>query len=184
VQLYSPAAEAQAAAANGGVDSAVRFEGSGNPTATTTSSSSNSSTKPDSINATSIDQVELAIMSYVRRSPGSGLTLQLNSQPWLMTGFDVPHALQLAVQEAKRYQLLELMDTARGLGFNTMRVWAFGEGGMPGVGSAEMRAWHQEEHAEEAAELQQQQQDGKGPGQMRRLVMQPAPGILNATVMR
>jgi hypothetical protein len=103
-----------------------------------------------------------------------------------MTGFDVPHALQLAVQESKRYQLLELMDTARGLGFNTMRVWAFGDGGMPGVGSAELRALHQEEHAEEEAQQQQQQQqqDGKGQGEMRRLVMQPAPGILNATVMR
>jgi hypothetical protein len=195
VQLHSPAADAQAAAvaaaSNALTDSAVRFAASGSPTGTTSSSSSSGSSsnadsgKVGSASGTSIDQVEINLMSYVRRSPGSGLRLQLNNKPWLMTGFDVPHALQLAVQEDKRHQLLELMDEARGLGFNTMRVWAFGEGGMPGVGSAEQRAWHQEEQAEEAAAAeQQQQQGGTGQGAMPRLVMQPAPGILNATVMR
>uniref|UniRef100_A0A383V8Z8 mannan endo-1,4-beta-mannosidase n=1 Tax=Tetradesmus obliquus TaxID=3088 RepID=A0A383V8Z8_TETOB len=159
------------------------------------SSSSNSKQRPGNASA-SLDQVEVNLLSYVRRSPGSGLRLHLNGKPWLMMGFDVPHALQLAVQEEKRYQLLELMDTARGLGFNTMKVWAFADGGMPGVGSAVRPAWKQEAGAKAKQQQQQQQQGGAGQqeagaaGEQQqqqqgewRLAMQPAPGILNATVM-
>ncbi|WIA35064.1 hypothetical protein OEZ86_003552 [Tetradesmus obliquus] len=175
---------------------------SNNSSSSSSSSSSNSNQQPVNSSA-SLDQVEVNMLSYVRRSPGSGLRLHLNGKPWLMMGFDVPHALQLAVQEHKRYQLLELMDTAKGLGLNTMRVWAFADGGMPGVGSAVRPAWQQEAgakakqqqqqggagqqeadaEAEQQQQRQQQQQGGAGQHGEWRLAMQPAPGILNATVM-
>jgi hypothetical protein len=181
VQLPVVKADDLNAPAAGAVPDGTAQSSSGDQAAITSKTTSSSSSSQQEYNSSSLEQVELALMSFVRRSPGSGLTLQLNGKPWLMTGFDVPHALQLAVQENKRYQLLELMDQARGLGFNTMRVWAFGDGGAPGVGSAVYPAWQQDE---DAGEQRQQQQGDEGQQEMRRLVMQPAPGMLNATVMR
>jgi pyruvate/2-oxoglutarate dehydrogenase complex dihydrolipoamide acyltransferase (E2) component len=176
-----PAAAAAAAAAAPAANESASSSRQSDPKTNTVTSSASSSTsssnaagssKQGSSNNTSFEQVELALMSFVRRSPGSGLSLQLNGKPWLMMGFDMPHVLQLAVQHNKRGQLLELMDQAKGLGFNMMRVWAFADGGMRGVGSAVKTA------------DRKQQQGGNSSQEMQRPVMQPAPGILNATVMR
>lgn len=109
-------------------------------------------------------------MHFVHRGP---LRLYVMGEEWLLKGMDVPEALQLAAGGPEpRSQMLYLLDRAQTLGLNTLRFRAFADGA-PGVGSATARQWSQQQ--------QQDDEEEEGP---RHSSLQPAPGVLNGTMLR
>eukprot|EP00879_Flechtneria_rotunda_P009239 GHRR01009672.1.p1 GENE.GHRR01009672.1~~GHRR01009672.1.p1 ORF type:complete len:721 (+),score=226.02 GHRR01009672.1:221-2383(+) len=125
------------------------------------------------------EELEATLMCYVRRASGRSAGLRLNDKPWLLAGFDFPQALTLAVQVLQRDKVIYLMDKARELGLNTMRFWAFAEGGVPGVGSAVPGGWSTAAYHQQQQHHHQQHDNWAGDP----VTMQPAPGVLNATVL-
>lgn len=119
--------------------------------------------------------LELTLMSFVRRDPEKRHMLTVNNKPHILLGFDIPNALQMAVQSSQRHQLLYLLDRACQLGYNTIRVWAFSDGS-PEVDSAVPEvAWQVDWAAHDRLQYDEQLDEA---------VLQPAPGVLNATLMR
>lgn len=65
---------------------------------------------------------------FVKRA---GTGLKVNGKPFVIVGSTNQYVVTRAVHQTTRQQALDVFKTSKALGFNTLRIWAFGDGEGP-----------------------------------------------------